>query len=246
MLEATYTLANGVQIPKIGFGTWMIDADADAAKAVHEAIDAGYRHIDTAEAYGNEVGVGEGVRASGIGRKDIFVNTKLAAEIKNHDEAVKAIDDSLQKLNLDYIDMMIIHAPKPWAKYDEPNRYFEGNLEAWRALEEAYKAGKLRAIGVSNFDPTDWKISSSMPKSRQWWIKFWPTSRRRHSKRLIMLRRTTFWLKLTHHLVMAKCSKTPQFKPWLLSTTFRLLSLVCGICCNWACYHCQKRSTQNI
>lgn len=155
MLEATYTLANGVQIPKIGFGTWMIDADADAAKAVHEAIDAGYRHIDTAEAYGNEVGVGEGVRASGINRKDIFVNTKLAAEIKNHDEAVKAIDDSLQKLNLDYIDMMIIHAPKPWAKYDEPNRYFEGNLEAWRALEEAYKAGKLRAIGVSNFDPTD-------------------------------------------------------------------------------------------
>lgn len=117
MLEATYTLANGVQIPKIGFGTWMIDADADAAKAVHEAIDAGYRHIDTAEAYGNEVGVGEGVRASGINRKDIFVNTKLAAEIKNHDEAVKAIDDSLQKLNLDYIDMMIIHAPKPWAKY---------------------------------------------------------------------------------------------------------------------------------
>ncbi|EPD03269.1 putative reductase [Lacticaseibacillus paracasei subsp. paracasei CNCM I-2877] len=155
MLEATYTLANGVQIPKIGFGTWMIDADADAAKAVHEAIDAGYRHIDTAEAYGNEVGVGEGVRASGINRKDIFVNTKLAAEIKNHDEAVKAIDDSLQKLNLDYIDMMIIHAPKPWAKYDEPNRYFEGNLEAWRALEEAYEAGKLRAIGVSNFDPTD-------------------------------------------------------------------------------------------
>ena len=100
MLEATYTLANGVQIPKIGFGTWMIDADADAAKAVHEAIDAGYRHIDTAEAYGNEVGVGEGVRASGIDRKDIFVNTKLAAEIKNHDEAVKAIDNSLQKLNL--------------------------------------------------------------------------------------------------------------------------------------------------
>ena len=72
MLEATYTLANGVQIPKIGFGTWMIDDDADAAKAVHEAIDAGYRHIDTAEAYGNEVGVGEGVRASGIDRKDIL------------------------------------------------------------------------------------------------------------------------------------------------------------------------------
>ncbi len=155
MLEETYLLANGVKIPKIGFGTWMIADNAAAATAVHEAIDAGYRHIDTAEAYGNEVGVGEGVRAAGIARQDIFVNTKLAAEIKEHDAAVKAIDESLQKLNLDYIDMMIIHAPKPWAKYDEPDRYFEGNLEAWRALEEAYKAGKLRAIGVSNFDPTD-------------------------------------------------------------------------------------------
>ncbi|OLS05643.1 2,5-diketo-D-gluconic acid reductase [Lacticaseibacillus casei] len=157
MLEETYTLTNGVKIPKIGFGTWMIDSDDAAAKAVHEAIDVGYRHIDTAEAYGNEAGVGEGVRASGVPRENIFVNTKLAAEIKDHDTAVKAIDGSLEKLDLEYADMMIIHAPKPWAKYDEPERYFEGNLEAWRALEEAYKAGKLRAIGVSNFDPTDLK-----------------------------------------------------------------------------------------
>ena len=82
MLEETYLLANGVKIPKIGFGTWMIADNAAAATAVHEAIDAGYRHIDTAEAYGNEVGVGEGVRAAGIARQDIFVNTKLAAEIK--------------------------------------------------------------------------------------------------------------------------------------------------------------------
>ncbi|RXT17786.1 2,5-diketo-D-gluconic acid reductase, partial [Lacticaseibacillus chiayiensis] len=89
MLEETYTLTNGVKIPKIGFGTWLIDSDEEAAKAVHEAIDVGYRHIDTAEAYDNEAGVGEGVRQSGIAREKIFVNTKLAAEIKDHDTAVK-------------------------------------------------------------------------------------------------------------------------------------------------------------
>ncbi|ERL65931.1 aldo/keto reductase [Schleiferilactobacillus shenzhenensis] len=155
MLNETYTLANGVKIPKIGFGTWLIDDNAKAAEAVRQAIKVGYRHIDTAEAYGNEQGVGEGVRTSGIPRHDIFVTTKLAAEIKDHDAAVKAIDESLRKLNLDYIDMMIIHAPRPWAQYDENNRYFEGNLAAWQALEEAYQAGKLRAIGVSNFDQTD-------------------------------------------------------------------------------------------
>ncbi|MFT8844998.1 MAG: aldo/keto reductase, partial [Schleiferilactobacillus harbinensis] len=155
MLNETYTLANGVKIPKIGFGTWLIDDNDQAAAAVSQAIKVGYRHIDTAEAYGNEAGVGAGVRASHISRQDIFVTTKLAAEIKDHDAAAKAIDESLTKLNLDYIDLMIIHAPKPWAEYDQPDRHFAGNLAAWQALEEAYESGKLRAIGVSNFNQTD-------------------------------------------------------------------------------------------
>ncbi|GCF93184.1 2,5-diketo-D-gluconic acid reductase [Enterococcus florum] len=155
MLNETFTLSNGVAIPKIGFGTWMID-DSKVAKDVRDAISVGYRHIDTAQAYENEVGVGEGIRTSSIAREDLFVTTKLAAEIKDYENAVKAIDDSLNKLNLEFIDLMIIHSPKPWADFQkDDNHFFEGNLEAWRALEEAYAAGKLRAIGVSNFEQVD-------------------------------------------------------------------------------------------
>lgn len=108
-----------------------------------------------AQAYQNEKGVGEGIRTSGVDRKEIFVTTKLAAEIKSYNAAVAAIDDSLKTLGLDYIDMMIIHSPQPWLEFRENDRYFEGNREAWLALEDAYKAGKLRAIGVSNFEQVD-------------------------------------------------------------------------------------------
>lgn len=150
----TYELNNGVKIPKIGFGTWLMDNDF-AANAVKQAIQLGYRHIDTAEAYGNEEGVGRGIRESGVDRKEIFVTTKLHAEIKNFDQATKAINDSLNQLGLGYIDLMIIHSPKPWNDFLGKNRYFEGNLEAWRALEEAYKSEKIRSIGVSNFEIED-------------------------------------------------------------------------------------------
>ncbi len=132
----------------------MID-DEDVGQAVQDAIEIGYRHIDTAQAYENERGVGEGIRASGVARDDIFVTTKLAAEAKSYEEAVAAIDGSLEKLGLETIDLMIIHSPQPWAEFDGEDRYFEGNREAWRALEEAYEAGKLRAIGVSNFEQQD-------------------------------------------------------------------------------------------
>jgi diketogulonate reductase-like aldo/keto reductase len=157
-LTETYLLDNGVEIPKIGFGTWLIKNE-DAAKAVEDAIKVGYRHIDSAEGYGNEEGVGQGVRASSLAREDIFITTKLRAEIKDYDQAVAAIEESLQKLDLGYIDLMIIHAPKPWPEMGNPDadRYYEGNLSAWRALEEAYEAGKIRAIGVSNFDQDDLK-----------------------------------------------------------------------------------------
>ncbi|AFV89938.1 2,5-diketo-D-gluconic acid reductase [Acidipropionibacterium acidipropionici ATCC 4875] len=149
ILDETYTLSNGVEIPKLGLGTWFID-DALAAEAVRSAISIGYRNIDTAQAYGNERGVGEGVRTSGVARDELFVSTKLAAEIKDHDAAIAAIDESLAKLDIGYIDLMLIHSPQPWDDF-RGGDYAEGNLQAWRALEEADQAGKIRAIGVSNF-----------------------------------------------------------------------------------------------
>lgn len=154
ILKENYTLSNGLNIPKIGLGTWHIK-DQDAAQAVKDAVDIGYRHIDSAQAYENEVGVGEGVNHCGVDRSDIFLTTKLSAGIKSYAEAVESIDGSLQKLGVDYIDLMIIHSPQPWDKFGSENRYFEGNLEAWRALEEAYEAGKLKSIGVSNFQQED-------------------------------------------------------------------------------------------
>lgn len=153
-MNENYTLANGVKIPKLGLGTWMIDNDK-VVEVVKQAIDLGYRHIDTAQAYQNEEGVGRGVRESGIAREKLFLTTKLAAEIKTYEEAKQAIEESLQKMGTDYIDLMLIHSPQPWMDFGEEDRFFEGNVEAWRALEDAYETGKLRAIGVSNFFETD-------------------------------------------------------------------------------------------
>lgn len=154
VLKENYTLNNGLKIPKLGLGTWMI-SNQDAATAVKDAAKTGYRHIDTAQAYQNEKGVGVGIRECGIARAELFVTTKLAAEVKTYKKAVAAIDKSLEVMGLEYIDMMIIHSPQPWMKFGDKERYFEGNREAWRALEEAYQAGKLRAIGLSNFEKQD-------------------------------------------------------------------------------------------
>lgn len=155
ILEETYPLNNGVKIPKIGFGTWMIENDA-VVQAVTNALNSGYRHIDTAQAYGNEQGVGKAIKESNIMREEIFVTSKIAAEHKNYKDAANSINESLSKLGLDYIDMMIIHAPQPWNEFREAN-YDQGNLEAWKALEDAYAAGKIKAIGVSNFKQHDLK-----------------------------------------------------------------------------------------
>lgn len=154
MLNNTLTLANGVKIPQLVLGTWMIPDDK-ACDAVANAIKFGYRHIDTAEAYGNEKGVGDGIRKSGIDRTEIFLQTKLVAEAKTYADAKRNIDLSFEKLGVDYIDLMIIHSPQPWSAFRDGNHYFEGNLEAWRALCDYYKAGKIRAIGVSNFEKED-------------------------------------------------------------------------------------------
>lgn len=155
MYTKTLELNNGVQIPQLGLGTWFID-DADAAEAVRAAAEIGYRHFDTAQAYGNERGVGEGIRTCGLKRDELFVVSKVAAEHKTYDSAKQSIDETLLKTGLDYLDMMIIHSPQPWVKVNQSDdRYVEGNREAWRALEDAYNDGKLKAIGVSNFQVGD-------------------------------------------------------------------------------------------
>ena len=155
MYNNTLTLNNGVKIPQLGLGTWFID-DAKVADAVKEAVKLGYRHIDTAQAYANERGVGEGVRNCGVKREELFVVSKVAAEHKTYEAAMTGINETLEKMGLDYLDMMIIHSPQPWVEVNQSDdRYVEGNREAWRALEDAYKAGKLKAIGVSNFKQED-------------------------------------------------------------------------------------------
>lgn len=147
----TFQLSNGVKIPQIGLGTWLLD-DKQTAQAVKEAVEMGYRHIDTAQAYGNEQGLGEGIRSCDIPREEIFITSKIAAELKTYESAASSIEESLQKMKLNYIDLMIIHSPQPWVEVNQSeNRYFDENREVWRALEDAYKAGKLKAIGVSNF-----------------------------------------------------------------------------------------------
>ena len=150
ILHENYTLANGVQIPRLGLGTWMIP-DEQADEAVRQAVALGYRLIDTAQAYGNEAGVGRGARSCGLKREALFITSKVAAENKTYASAAQSIDESLRKMGLDYIDLMIIHSPQPWADFRGEKRFFDENREVWRALEDAYRAGKLRAIGVSNF-----------------------------------------------------------------------------------------------
>lgn len=150
VLNEKYKLNNGTEIPKLGLGTWMIP-DNEVDSSVKSAVKLGYRLIDTAQAYGNESGVGSGIRSCGVSRDEMFVTSKVAAENKTYGSALSSIDESLKKTGLDYLDLMIIHSPQPWAEFRAEKRYFEENKEVWRALEDACKAGKVKSIGVSNF-----------------------------------------------------------------------------------------------
>lgn len=164
MLKNKIKLNNGLEIPIIGLGTWQTPNDI-TSRVVQEAIDVGYIHIDTANAYDNEQGVGEGIRKSGINRENIFVASKIPAEIKSYQETKKKIDESLTLLNIDYIDLMLIHCPCPWNEFKKHSNaiannnwdgyqrhgYQEENLQVWCALEEAVQQGKIKSIGISNF-----------------------------------------------------------------------------------------------
>jgi len=152
VLQEHFTMSNGVEIPKLGFGTWQTP-DGVAPKAVQTALRVGYTHIDTARAYGNEAGVGQGLRAAGVPRDSIFVTTKVPAEMKTYEQAKQSIATSLAQLQFDHVDLLLIHAPKPWPEMFKPGapRYFTENAAVWKALEEAFHDGQARAIGVSNF-----------------------------------------------------------------------------------------------
>lgn len=149
--DKTLTLNNGIKISQIQLGTWPINND-DVKKVVRQAISVGYRAFDTARDYGNESGVGKGIWNSDVERSDIYLTTKLPTAVKDYEGTKKAIDEALDRFSLEYIDMLLIHSPQPWIEVNRTNnRHFEGNLENWRAMEEAVKAGKVRSIGVSNF-----------------------------------------------------------------------------------------------
>jgi len=144
------TLSNGVKIPSIGFGTWQTPEGDVATEAVKAAIEAGYRHIDTAQAYGNERGVGEGIRRSGISRDELFVTTKLTNDNHTYEITKSSFEQSLKDLGLDYVDLFLVHWPRPMKFRD---CWEKANAETWKAMEELYEEGKIRAIGVSNFMP---------------------------------------------------------------------------------------------
>ncbi|AFT82400.1 aldo/keto reductase [Leuconostoc carnosum] len=151
-LTDTYTLNNGVKIPVIGFGTWQ-SADGDVAyQAVKWALEAGYRHIDTAAIYGNEQSVGRAIKDSGIAREDLFITTKLWNDSHSYDATNKALETSLNKLGIDYVDLYLIHWPNPHdVRQKDEEAWQAANADTWRAFEAAYQAGKAKAIGVSNF-----------------------------------------------------------------------------------------------
>ena len=149
-LSDTFTMSNGRYIPCVGFGTWQA-ADGDVARtAVLEALRAGYRHIDTAAAYGNEASIGEAVRASGIPRSEIFVTSKVWNTDRGYGRTIRAFEATMERLGLDYLDLYLIHWPASQTRFSD---WLELNLGTWAAMSELYKAGRVRAIGVSNFKP---------------------------------------------------------------------------------------------
>ncbi|WGG88127.1 aldo/keto reductase [Enterococcus faecium] len=149
-LTSTYRLSNGYEIPVVGFGTWQTPDGDVAVSSVKEALAAGYRHIDTAQGYKNEESVGQAIKESGIPREEIFLTTKLWNANHSYELVMSSFEESLKKLQTDYLDLFLIHWPNPVAFRDN---WKQANADTWRAFEELYEAGKIKAIGVSNFLP---------------------------------------------------------------------------------------------
>ncbi len=141
-------LLNGITIPEIGFGTWKAPTGKVTIEAVKTAIECGYTHIDCAAIYGNEKEVGLGIKESNADRKNLFITSKLWNDVRGYQETIDAFNQTLNDLQLDYLDLYLIHWPRPVKYHDN---YIEKNIESWKAMEDLYKQGKVRAIGVSNF-----------------------------------------------------------------------------------------------
>ena len=145
-----YTLNNGLEIPVIGFGTWKMEEGKECIDAVSHALKSGYTHIDTAAVYKNEKSVGDAIKASNMKREDLFITTKVWNTDRGYEETKKALQTSLDKLQMDYVDLYLVHWPVP---VDHKDNWEKINEETWRAMEEALEEGKVKAIGVSNFMP---------------------------------------------------------------------------------------------
>lgn len=150
-LKDTFTLHNGVKIPCVGFGTWQAEEGKEAVKAVRDALEAGYRHIDTAAAYRNEASVGKALKESGLSRQEVFVTSKLPNSVRGYDQTKKSFARTLENLGFDYLDLYLVHWPKPLVFRDH---WQKANADSWRAIEELYEAGAIKSIGVSNFLPS--------------------------------------------------------------------------------------------
>lgn len=147
MIE-NYKLENGVNVPILGYGTWQIQNGKEVIQAVKQAIEVGYRHIDTAGVYGNEEGIGIAIKESKIEREKLFIASKLSNDDRGYETTIKALESTLEKLRLDYLDLYLIHWPAARGKKEECDKI---NIDTWRALEYLYKNGKIKVIGVSNF-----------------------------------------------------------------------------------------------
>lgn len=148
-LTDTFKLANGYTIPCVGFGTWQTPDGETAVSSVKAAIEAGYRHIDTAAIYGNEKGVGLGIKECGVARDQLFITSKVWNTERGYDKTMAAFDKTMSDLGLDYLDLYLIHWPANSVQFS--NNWDEINLSTWKALTELYKAGRIKSIGVSNF-----------------------------------------------------------------------------------------------
>jgi diketogulonate reductase-like aldo/keto reductase len=152
MLTSTVILSNKVAVPTLGFGTWQIKEGDDAYHSTLKALQLGYRHIDTAAAYGNEQSIGRAIKDSKIDRASLFITSKLHSHLKDYDQTLIEFNATLQRLGLDYLDLYLIHAPWPWSEWMHNPDYSKGNIAAWKAMEVLYGQKKIRSIGVSNFE----------------------------------------------------------------------------------------------
>lgn len=156
VLQEDFLLSNGMRLPKVGFGTWQITNAQQAYDATSNALASGYRHVDTARVYGNEESVGRAISDSSMARSELFVATKLPAEIKDHDAALASFETTMEAIGLDYVDLYMIHAPWPWHAIGQDCAV--GNKAVWKALEAIHQSGRARAIGVSNFNVSDLRV----------------------------------------------------------------------------------------